>query len=177
MPVVASLTVMSEEPVILLMAVGQFQIGRGTKSDLRIAHRTVSRQHATIVVESGSAKVIDQQSRNGTYVKQERVAEVELTHGMEIRFGDVGCLFARLDQPMTEDATTMDGSGQTDLLTKAEERVFLLLLSGHSEKEIARRLHLSPHTVHNHVKRIYRAYGVHSRADLLARFIRPTHRQ
>ena len=46
------------------------------------------------------------------------------------------------------------------------------LLAGDSEKQIARHLHVSPHTVHVYVKRLYRHYNVCSRGELLAKFIR-----
>ncbi|MBL8764775.1 MAG: helix-turn-helix transcriptional regulator [Phycisphaerae bacterium] len=42
------------------------------------------------------------------------------------------------------------------------------LLVGDSEKQVAYRLGLSRHTVHEHVKKLYAACGVHSRAELLA---------
>lgn len=42
------------------------------------------------------------------------------------------------------------------------------LVRGESEKEIARRLRISPHTVHEHVKRLHRNFGVSSRGELLA---------
>lgn len=42
------------------------------------------------------------------------------------------------------------------------------LLAGESEKQIAARLELSPHTVNRHVQRIYKHYGVRSRSRLLA---------
>ena len=45
------------------------------------------------------------------------------------------------------------------------------LLAGHSEREIAARLGLSPHTVHAHVKAVYRQLKVSSRAQLLARHL------
>jgi DNA-binding NarL/FixJ family response regulator len=45
------------------------------------------------------------------------------------------------------------------------------LLSGDCEKQIALRLGVSPNTVHVYVKAIYRAYGVSSRGELLARFV------
>ena len=47
------------------------------------------------------------------------------------------------------------------------------LLSGLSEKEIADRMGLSAHTVHQYVKTVYRAFGVRSRAELMARCLRP----
>lgn len=45
------------------------------------------------------------------------------------------------------------------------------LLQGESEKEIARRIGRSRHTVHRHVMWIYRAMGVSSRSELMARFV------
>jgi DNA-binding NarL/FixJ family response regulator len=46
------------------------------------------------------------------------------------------------------------------------------LLDGNSEKAIATRLRLSPHTVHGYVKLIYRHFQVKSRAQLLSRWVR-----
>lgn len=48
--------------------------------------------------------------------------------------------------------------------------VLRLLLEGMTEKEIARHLHRSPHTVHEYVKAIYRALRVTSRSELIRRF-------
>ena len=42
------------------------------------------------------------------------------------------------------------------------------LLAGASEKELAYELNVSPHTVHEHVKAIHRAFGARSRGELLA---------
>jgi DNA-binding CsgD family transcriptional regulator len=46
------------------------------------------------------------------------------------------------------------------------------LLRGDSEKQVASRLRLSRPTVHEYVTALYRHFGVSSRAELLARFIR-----
>jgi DNA-binding NarL/FixJ family response regulator len=43
------------------------------------------------------------------------------------------------------------------------------LLKGSSEKEIALRLELSRHTIHNYVKALHQRFGVSSRGELLAR--------
>jgi DNA-binding CsgD family transcriptional regulator len=45
------------------------------------------------------------------------------------------------------------------------------LLDGASEKQIARQLGLSRHTVHTYVKALHNEFGVSSRGELLARFI------
>lgn len=53
-----------------------------------------------------------------------------------------------------------------------KQRVALrLLLSGDSEKQIAAKLRRSPHTVHMHIKAIYRTLGVTSRAELFSQFL------
>jgi DNA-binding CsgD family transcriptional regulator len=45
------------------------------------------------------------------------------------------------------------------------------LLAGDAEKQAARTLGLSPHTVHQYTKALYRTFGVNSRGELLARFV------
>src|SRR5262249_50856818 len=58
-----------------------------------------------------------------------------------------------------------------------ESETLALLLTGASEKRIAADLGLSPHTVHDYVKVIYRRLGVASRAEMMARALvpRPSH--
>ena len=43
-----------------------------------------------------------------------------------------------------------------------------LLERGRTTKEIADELHVSPETVRNHVKRLLRAVGAHSRLEAVA---------
>jgi DNA-binding CsgD family transcriptional regulator len=43
------------------------------------------------------------------------------------------------------------------------------LLAGHSEKEIAAKLDLSRHTIHNYVKALHQRFEVSSRGELLAK--------
>jgi DNA-binding NarL/FixJ family response regulator len=45
------------------------------------------------------------------------------------------------------------------------------LLAGDSEKQIAAKLEVSPHTVHVYVKSLYHEFEVCSRSELLARFV------
>jgi DNA-binding CsgD family transcriptional regulator len=59
----------------------------------------------------------------------------------------------------------------TDELSPRLRHVMLLLLSGNSRKEITSALSISVHTVNEYVAEIYSRLGVHSRAELMARFI------
>jgi DNA-binding CsgD family transcriptional regulator len=57
-------------------------------------------------------------------------------------------------------------------LTARQRQVLDCLLDGDSEKQVALRLGLAAGTVHVHVKRLYALFGVSSRAELLAYFLR-----
>jgi DNA-binding CsgD family transcriptional regulator len=57
-------------------------------------------------------------------------------------------------------------------LSPRMEQTLRHLLGGDSEKQVARKLDLSQHTVHVYVKALYRRYGVSSRAELLAKHLR-----
>ena len=59
----------------------------------------------------------------------------------------------------------------TDLAPRARETLGCLL-DGDSAKQIARRLKISQETVNQYVKTIYRHFGVNSRAELLALWMR-----
>jgi PAS domain S-box-containing protein len=53
-------------------------------------------------------------------------------------------------------------------LTPRQAEVLRLLEQGHSTKQIAAELHLSTETVRNHIRRLLRALGVHSRLEAVA---------
>jgi DNA-binding NarL/FixJ family response regulator len=57
-------------------------------------------------------------------------------------------------------------------LTARKNQVLAHLLRGTSEPTVAHAMQLSINTVHSHVKATYAHFGVHSRAQLLLRFIK-----
>ncbi|MFP4144393.1 MAG: helix-turn-helix transcriptional regulator [Phycisphaeraceae bacterium] len=63
-----------------------------------------------------------------------------------------------------------DGSELVDRLSQTERQVLSHLLAKLTEREVAERLDRSPHTVHVHVKSIYRKLNVTSRRELLNMF-------
>ena len=54
-------------------------------------------------------------------------------------------------------------------LSEREREVLELLSSGHTNREIAERLYLSPHTVKEHTSSLYRKLGVKNRAEAARR--------
>lgn len=51
------------------------------------------------------------------------------------------------------------------------EQVLRELMNGSSEKQIAHKLGMSIHTVHDYVKQLHHRFGVNSRGELLNRFL------
>jgi DNA-binding NarL/FixJ family response regulator len=57
-------------------------------------------------------------------------------------------------------------------LTRQEWGILPLIADGLYEKEMADRLSVSIHTIHNHIKNIYRKLGVHSRNEAISKIQR-----
>lgn len=70
-----------------------------------------------------------------------------------------------------EDDLLLAARGATSLSPR-QRQTLQNLLGGHSEKEIAKKMRLSPNTVHHHVKALYKHFDVSSRGELLARWVR-----
>jgi DNA-binding CsgD family transcriptional regulator len=158
-----------------LMTGGKYKVGRNKTCEFVIRNPSVSREHAEVIVDAQTVTIKDLESLNGTFVNSERVAEVTLKPGQSIRFGSV--LFYLIGQPASgeepdsDDPTARIPASPTSEISEAQRRVLELLLDGRSEKKVAATLALSKHTVHNHVKEIYKRFDVGSRAELLALFV------
>ena len=158
-------------------------LGRAEGCEFVVKDATISRRHATISLENQSCNLIDLDSLNGTFVEDRRVKGCQLHEGQLVRFGQVAFLLMR----STNDAVEEDGAETTascpgelespeaalalHSLSRSQRRVFDVLLTGQAEKAVARTLRLSIHTVHNHVQAIFRLLDVHSKPELLARYV------
>jgi DNA-binding CsgD family transcriptional regulator len=71
--------------------------------------------------------------------------------------------------PFTPEMTYTDPT--VDNLQPRLKKVMKLLLEGDSEKQVAYKLGLSPHTVHEYVKNLYSELRVSSRGELLAQYV------
>ena len=56
-------------------------------------------------------------------------------------------------------------------LTQREHEVLGLLSKGHPDKDIADRLDISVHTVHEHVRNIFDKLGAHNRTEAAVKFL------
>jgi pSer/pThr/pTyr-binding forkhead associated (FHA) protein len=96
------------------------KLGRDPRADLAVLHASVSSEHATMKLDNGAWHIIDNSSRNGTEVNDQRVTDAALANGAQIRLGDVRFYFwpealPKMDPPR--------GSGRT-APTRRDELVF-----------------------------------------------------
>lgn len=82
----------------LPLASGENIVGRAAQAQVWIDHSTVSRRHARIVVAGSEARVEDLDSKNGTSVGDNELAEpLILRDGDRVTFGQVPCTYRRID--------------------------------------------------------------------------------
>lgn len=82
------------------LEIGESSVGRSSECDLTLDEPSVSRLHATLVVESDRVRVLDAGSNNGTFVNGRRVDEAVLKSGDEISFGTVTTRFLEGDDEL-----------------------------------------------------------------------------
>jgi pSer/pThr/pTyr-binding forkhead associated (FHA) protein len=157
-----------------MLAEGTFVLGRSSKCHFVVKHDVISRRHAEITVTKDHVDVVDLGSRNGTFIGKDRVSQGAIVIGQRVRFGTISFLLAAAKTESSEVDSEVETAPGSELpaalgleLSKAQCRVLNLLMQGLPEKKIAAQLHLSSTTIHNHTQAIYRAFKVHSRAELL----------
>ena len=156
-------------------------IGREPGCHIHLAHPTVSRRHCEVWSEDIKVYAQDLRSLNGVYVNGTRVRRQRLASGDLLQVGPLvlqvvralvagECVY-QLGAGALLSTVDPNASARTLPLpsfTAVEQHIIRLLADSNSEKEVAVELNLSPHTVHSHVKQIYRQLGISSRSELVA---------
>jgi pSer/pThr/pTyr-binding forkhead associated (FHA) protein len=163
-----------KEPAQLV--VGQsYQIGRSSKCAFILRERSVSRVHAELTFLESALVIKDVGSSNGTYVNGEKVEQARLTPDQTVYFGSVIFRLVKNESDLSHASTYVvpvkskpPVVALREKLTEGQSRVLHWLIQGLARKEVAGQLTLSEHTVHNHVKAIYKHFDVNTRAELLA---------
>ena len=160
---------------------GDYKIGRSPEHALVIYDSSISRIHARLrVTERGEVTIEDLGSRNGVEVNGKLAQFAALRLNDRLRLGAVPCLItpeSQLRSFSPEDDSTRGGMSLAnghplridDKLSPPQVEVLKLIAEGLTEEEAANKTGRSYHTVHNHVRAIYKIYGVHSRGELLLR--------
>jgi DNA-binding CsgD family transcriptional regulator len=160
---------------------GDYRIGRSSEHAIVIYDSSISRIHARLrVTDRGEVTIEDLGSRNGVEVNGKLTLFASLRLNDRLRLGAVPCLItpeSQLRSFSPEDESTRGGTlpknghslGISDKLSSPQAEVLRFIIEGMTEDEVAIKTGRSYHTVHNHVRAIYRIYNVHSRGELMSR--------
>jgi DNA-binding CsgD family transcriptional regulator len=169
-----------------------FQTHHTQGSDFNPFHGAVMKRFAATAPEgmftSTNSEIVARREWDGSAWINEYVRPARVDHflGSLRRVGRtecMGCGFMRAagDRPFNEEDRELlhlvhlgagrlfDDPSARELLPPRAREALDELLTGATDKEIAARLGISPHTVRQYVKSILRAFGVSSRAQLIAR--------
>jgi DNA-binding winged helix-turn-helix (wHTH) protein len=98
--------VFENRPMVLLE--GANVIGRAPDATIQCDAPGVSRHHARVVVSKGEATLEDLGSKNGTYLKGERITSAHLSDGDEIRLGTATLTFRIEGAPGPTETVAID---------------------------------------------------------------------
>jgi len=170
--------------------VDPFLIGRAADCQLVLKDGLVSRHHARVTRDPRRRLVVeDLGSRNGVLVNQKKIAApAELNHGDVVGIGLA--TLEVIDEQMRDHAvhlstlpppagvpmgeSDVDGPEQAtavarvDVLTEREREVLRLIVLGHTQREIAERLHISVKTIETHRARVAEKLHCRTRAELVS---------
>ncbi len=118
-----------------------FRIGRGDHADLQVEDDKASRPHCEIQLQTPKPILKDLNSRNGTYLNDEKIERTELSGGDVVRIGDMEFTYHRthpdglsgkIDTPRSE---TTGGSVSLDLSERMRSALFfpstpIILIAG-----------------------------------------------
>jgi DNA-binding CsgD family transcriptional regulator len=163
---------------------GEYTIGRSKDHAIVVYDSSISRIHARLrVAERGDVTIEDLGSRNGVDVNGKLTQFGPLKLNDRLRLGAVPCLITA-EQRVASFAEDDDGTAGLVLRTESEPlridadlsppqiEVLQLIAEGLTESEVATQTGRSYHTVHAHVRALYKLFGVHSRGELIRRLKR-----
>ena len=93
----------------------QNRIGRGFECAIVLTDPLCSRVHAVVALEDKTWKIRDAESRNGTFVNDQKIDDAALAEGNQIRLGSTEFCFHQTTNPP---ALTQSGASVTQTLVK-----------------------------------------------------------
>jgi DNA-binding NarL/FixJ family response regulator len=157
---------------LVSLETGRVAIGRNATNDVALSHdRAVSGVHAVLEPVASGWCVQDVGSRNGTFVRGERIVGMRiLRHGDEVTVGRTRMVF-RAAEPA--DSSHTEGTSPPPELTRRERDVLRALcrplFGGQvfsepaSLREIAAALVVTEAAVEQHLLRLYDKFGIATR--------------
>ncbi len=152
---------------ILVEIRGSLTIGREDTAELTVPFEGVSRRHAELSLQAGTAHLRDLGSTNGTAVNGAEITQVVLETGDRIQLGSVEFEF-RLESRsgLAELRDRAEARRLVAQLSPRELEVALAIARGLKSAEIAELLHISTRTVNTHLEHIYERLQLRTRTAL-----------
>jgi len=144
-------------------------VGRAPNNAIAIDDIYISRHHATLIRVESEIYFADLGSRNGSFINGRRVImPTVLQNGDRLRLGNTEMELVippcRRKLPMQNEETA---PMIHPILTPSEERVFWQVVQGFTNKEIGRRLQISPRTVQTHLSSIMTKLTLENRSQIV----------
>jgi len=144
-------------------------VGRVPHNAIAIDDIYISRHHATLIRVESEIYFADLGSRNGSFINGRRVImPTVLQNGDRLRLGNTEMELVippcRRKLPMQNEETA---PMIHPILTPSEERVFWQVVQGFTNKEIGRRLQISPRTVQTHLSSIMTKLTLENRSQIV----------
>src|SRR6185437_15370826 len=102
-------------------------VGSGTSADLRLSDPLVSRRHLEAHAEAKGVRIIDQSSRNGTFLHGVRIHELLATEDLELRVGETRLAIKLSHEPIKLPFSTRTRFGTAVAESEAMRHVFKVL--------------------------------------------------
>jgi DNA-binding CsgD family transcriptional regulator len=159
---------------------GEFEIGRSNECEIIILDSSISPIHARLrVTPGGQLHIADLGSKNGIFISGQLASAAALSSEQEFQIGAVSLRISAghplqdsQDDSVEESPVSLSAQNKAQALvslTLHQREVLQLVAQGLTEDEVAIALGRSFHTVHNHLKQIYKRFNVHSRQKLIAK--------
>jgi len=152
------------------------QLGDGDGADLIKLWRSVGGKNSMVITVFGDVDSVMRAVeagadgyllKSGSNFEMQNAISTVLDGGAPISAAVAGHLLRRLRR----DSTIEEISGEKPSLSPRETEILSLLARGHTVKEVATSFNISPHTVADHIKAIYRKLEVSSRSHAVFRAI------
>jgi len=114
------------EDRVIPLPEGETVLGRDPGAGIRLSSDSISRRHARIVIAQGSATIEDLGSKNGTYVRDERIkGPTALRHEDPVRLGGVRVTLRVVpdDQSTRTEIAPSPPAGEAPLETKRAGKI------------------------------------------------------
>ena len=109
------------------LGVGRHRVGRGSDNEIQLVDRSVSREHAVVLVETGRIEIKDLGSRNGTWVNGRRIeGTAPAKAGDLLRFGSIELDLSSAGAPPAKEARVTLSDAQhlnTTMRLSAEQAI------------------------------------------------------